>query len=550
VRRPALLACALVGALAGPAPLLAQPSADQASAHTALEALALDPFADRPLSELETLFKRGPGLAALRTELETRSRRLGGAEMIVLGRFDVLHGRRADGLKSLGAAVTLTHDPVVLRKLARILDDNGARVDAIRAYAGGLAGASPLERRGLELRLGALYLAEGKSKEALATWEDAKRGAPTDQALRRQIAEALASRGLVKEAIAELRQIEPLLANEPQALIALERREADFARRIGDRNLTTDALLRAYLASLKLKRNTVRAELTLDLLRWFGADHHGPDRQKNLKQLYQLAQRAEAQEPAAAGLEGDVLAALDNRPAAVAAFHRALSASPGDPYVLFRLCALEEGAARLASLEKLFDIDRNDATVAIQLIAALLDATQPQRAVERARLVATRFADSPFVLAEAAQLLAKHGQHTEAVGLYERILRLEPDQPDMIIAYGDQLRVVGRTADAERAYFRLVARDRSLTSYRALIQVLSQRDLATELKRAYREALLQSPEAHPVRRDYARWLSSQGAFDEAIGEWKVIQAKTNDPFLRDFSVREIKRIEAQKLLGR
>ena len=125
---------------------------------------------------------------------------------------------------------------------------------------------------------------------------------------------------------------------------------------------------------------------------------------------------------------------------------------------------------------------------------------------------------------------------------------LDPKQPDAIIIYGDELGALGRTTDSENVYFRLVREDSSVTSYRHLIDILSQRHLNAQVKRAYGEALAKSPDSHALRRDYARWLSASGDLKASLEQWKQIQAQSKDSFLRNFAIREIGRIERAQLL--
>src|SRR5262249_15122866 len=150
--------------------------------------------------------------------------------------------------------------------------DGGDRTDALRAYQAGRVGASPLELRGIQLRLGALYLAQGNIKEARAAWEEAKRLAPADQALRRQIAEALAIHGAWRDDISELQAIEPLVAHDPAAQLAVLRRQADLAHQAGDRPLAERAFLRAYDIAAAHNDLTARSELTAELLRLHRVD--------------------------------------------------------------------------------------------------------------------------------------------------------------------------------------------------------------------------------------------------------------------------------------
>ena len=80
--------------------------------------------------------------------------------------------------------------------------------------------------------------------------------------------------------------------------------------------------------------------------------------------------------------------------------------------------------------------------------------------------------------------------------------------------------------------------------------MLGERHLSPEVKRAYAEALKRAPDDQLLRRDFARWLDGSGATDEAIEEWKKIQLATTDGFLREYAGRELKRLDAKKLLNR
>ena len=142
--------------------------------------------------------------------------------------------------------------------------------------------------------------------------------------LRRQIAEALSSRGAHREAVVELKALEPLVAAEPQVLIAVLRREAEFLSRLGDRTQASEALLRAYVTAAEVRQPAVRSELTADLLRSYKRD---------LPDLLRLIDRVEAMAPLAVALRGDALVASGDKAGALAAFHRALDVRGDDVYV-------------------------------------------------------------------------------------------------------------------------------------------------------------------------------------------------------------------------
>jgi tetratricopeptide (TPR) repeat protein len=524
---------------------LAEPlgPAEKASAETLLSALTADPFAEEPLAALERIYRRGPGLPALARlcrEREAAEPRL----LVVLARIELLQGHRAEGLQALQRAAAVEKDPGQLRRLAKLLDDNGARVAAITAYRASLAGAIPIEQRHLQLRLGTLYLADGKVKEAQAAWEEAKRLGPNDAAVRRQIADALAARREWRAALDELRALEPLESGNPSALVALLRRESEIARHSGDRAEAGRQLARAFAAAAAARQPTLEAELARDLLRLYDVRSS-----KQRLELLALLAKREAQEPSLAALRGEVLAGSGDAAGAAEAMHAALGVHPDDAYLLRRLASLEKGANRVRELRLLFDVQRSDSALGIELLGALLDTQDKPGAAQVAQTLRQRFPDDATALGEAARLLAPAGLHEEALPLWQRVAALTPGDPDALIGCGDELRALGRADEARAAYSQL-ARDGSVVSYRQLVATLEKRKLVADAKRAFGEALAHHPDDEALRRDYARWLAANGAAGESVAEWNKLKQSTKDPFLRELAEHEAKRLEWQQMLER
>jgi tetratricopeptide (TPR) repeat protein len=518
--------------------------ADRETADAAMTALLADPFALEPFAALTKAYARGPGLRELAEDLRKKATGHAGASaaLVILGRVELLQGRRAEGTRLLEKATDVAKDPAAQRNLAALLDGAGDRSVAIDAYRAGLADASPLERRHVLLRVGILLLASGKAKDARAEWDQAEKEAPTDLVLRRQIAEALGAQGDYAGAIAELRGMEQLTAADPDALVTLLRRQVDFARASGDVALAQNRLVRAYTLAATSRRTMLRTELWQDLLQLRG--------RKGLKELLVAARAAEGKDPAAAGLTGEVLVELGDTAAAVEAFQRALATRPRDSYVLRRLCAIKTGDARLVDLQKLYDAEPEEAALAVELTGGLFAAKRSNEATGTAMKAADRFSDNAVLLVEIAELLAKNGQHAQAASLYERALARDPDRSEAVIAYADELRQLGREDDAVATYWRLVSNEASLPAYQRLIDVLRQRSLTAQVRRAYEEALRMPGPNDMLRRDFAMWLGTTGADDEALTEWRRLKADTRDRFLKDYATREVDRIERDMLLGK
>src|SRR5262249_33727417 len=137
------------------------------------------------------------------------------SDLVVLGRLEIERGNRTAGIDILNRISESNKDPRLTRQLAKKLDETGDRRGAIRAYQKARLTVQGAALRDVDVRLGALLIADGKTQEARVAWEEAKRLAPNDQSLRRQLADSLASHGQWRAALAELQEIEGALSAEP-----------------------------------------------------------------------------------------------------------------------------------------------------------------------------------------------------------------------------------------------------------------------------------------------------------------------------------------------
>ena len=526
-------------------PVLAQAAlsaADRGSAGTLFEALASDPFADEPFAALARIYERGPGRAELLKECKRRAALEPGSPVwpIILARVALEAGQRDEAIRQLTGAVKRTRNPRTLRRLARLLDESNAVDAAVAAYQAGLAEASPEEERRCRLRMGSLLLAKGKTKPALEMWAAVVRSQPQNASVRQQIADALAARGLSAEALAALKELESVLAQNPRAQIPVIRREAEIEDQRGDGLGATRSTMRAFSLAASAGDEVLEAELAMEFLKRTGKHPSS--------QIKTLLRHAAVADPSVVALEAELALAQSDRKSAILLFKQVNEARPNDRYVLRRRAALESAEERRHTLEALFSLDRNDAALGFDLIRAHLDSHHPDDATRVARVMRERFGDNATLLQELTQLLAQNRQHTEALATAERLIALDPDRPDALTLYGDELLAAGRGAEAETSYFRLVSRSKSLDSYRHLIEVLARRGLSSSLKRAYTDALDHWPDNPELRRDFASWLGRAGQLDEAIHEWKMLREKTTTPLLLDYANREIKRLEDARLL--
>jgi predicted Zn-dependent protease len=508
-----------------------------------MAALSIDPFAEVPFNELVRIYQTGPGLSALAADLraQTVAQPANLPFAVLLGRIEIRRGRPGDGLRALRHALELHPSGSLARSLAVVLDENGDREAALRAFNLGLMGASSTEERGILLRLGALYLASGKVKDARAAWELAKQLAPTDQVLRRRIAEALAAHGAFKDAISELKEIEPLLTQQSSAHVDLIRREADYARRAGDDGQVRSLLLSAYGIAVQTGSPALEDELS----RAVRAEYARVSRQDELIKL-----ASAYKDPPLDALVGDILAEHKQRDRAVASYKRALQTSPRDRYVLRRLSELEQGDARLRALHALAQADPNDVKLAEEVLVALLDAKQEDEAIVETHRLRDRFVDNSAVLFSLAEILTKHHRETEAIDLYARVLKLEGNRPEYLIAHGNCLRALGRKDEAVRSYWQILGNAPTTATYQRLIKLLKEHNEPVEVKKAYRAALEKAPKDLLLRREFALWLTSGGMTDDAKTEWTRLRDQATDSFIKSQADHAIDQLERQLLFQR
>lgn len=529
-----LLAGAAHGGALGPG--------DRATAQNALATLSTDPFAQAPFQELVRVYEAGPGLAELSRELKRQEAQQPPSTSlpILIGRVELRRGH-TDGIRDIKRP--LEHAPPALaRKIALALDQGGDREGAIRAYQLGLAGAPPVEERGIRLRLGALLLASGKPADARACWEQAEQRAPGDQALRRRIAEALAAAGYYREAIGELEAIEPLLDGEPSAHIDVLRREADFARRKGDSAAAGAKMLDAFAVAARSGQPRLLTELSTAIRSAYAGRARAA--------LMRVARERAARDPSLELLIGDLLADAADKSGAIVEYRAALKARPNDRYALRQLTLLETGDKRLEDLRALSHAEPSDVKLAEELIAAEFDANRREEAATEARALRARFPDNPTVLYDLAQLLSHREMQSEALPAIERAVELDPQRPDFLIALGDCLRGLGRKDEAHRAYRRMLGDKPQTSDYRQLVRVLHERRETAEERAVYKDALAASPKDVTLRRDFAQLLTVAGELEPARAEWQKVQEGAGDPFMRNQAAHALERIERQLLLNR
>jgi tetratricopeptide (TPR) repeat protein len=123
--------------------------------------------------------------------------------------------------------------------------------------------------------------------------------------------------------------------------------------------------------------------------------------------------------------------------------------------------------------------------------------------------------DEASSFAEAVRCY-QFGQFAEAVALYDGILSLKPDLPEVHCNRGAALAGLGRLGDAEAAYRRAIALNPDFANaYNNLGNVLREHGRLDDAERAFRHAIRRKPEWPLAHSNLGIALKSQGRLDDA-----------------------------------
>jgi predicted Zn-dependent protease len=584
-------------------PALAFTPAQETLVETSLAALTRDPFAEQPFRQLIRVSSLGGegGLLRLVTALRAETARGDASLYAILGRLELELGQPRAAAADYEHALSLATQPRLVRSLAQALDQLGSSEAAIRGFERVLSTYTdqikPEELKDIKLRLCVLYFKAyaklpKQAGKASACFAEVKHRYPADQNLRRQIIDALIGGKAYREALAELAELEALVATASHASVdkgtrasrvALMQRRASLDQALGDWHAAGATLMDAFILVSKdpeepddreLKSRD-RPLLADELVRLYQTNHALP-------RLLTETQALEKKAPAGAALVGAVYLAmakaepknaLKHRLEAVAAYERALAdhrreskagdAQEGDRYLLKQIVAAAPASPeRLRSLEALVALSPNEPWFQLDLVRSLVEAGRTRDALSRADRLRAGFDDVPTVLAELGRYLLGKKIYAAALPCFQRALELEPDEPDLQLAVGDTLLGLDRKTDAARSFWKLLGPRPGISDYRALIEVLRTRKLKDEVTRAYQEGAKlggAGPNAKPeakndkgaqhkrlaFRLDYAAWLRSLDSLDVAEAECKAVRDEAQnagDSFLRETANYELKQI--------
>ncbi len=148
--------------------------------------------------------------------------------------------------------------------------------------------------------------------------------------------------------------------------------------------------------------------------------------------------------------------------------------------------------------------------------------------------VADRFVSDPNVLLEVADRYMRFRLPDEAGPLYERLVRIDPNEPDYRVALGEWHFLEGRRSEAERVWRELLRIIEPEADARAALgDVLADHGLTEEAILEYEEAVAAVPDSEPYRRSLARLYGEAGRMQQSLRLWTALLDESDQVQIRN-----------------
>lgn len=340
-----------------------------------------------------------------------------------------------------------------------------------------------------------------------------------DEALRRELAEALGRGGKAKEAIAEWRRLADKKSGPERAELEL---------RVGEQQeVDKDDLgaIGSYRAALQLLPRD--HHLRLDLYERLVSAHRRRD------DLPALLKALESEWPAAGRgfLEWQLLGRLYDEcgdlPQAQAAYRAALGKNAHHIDTRRRLIAVLERSGQaeevLREYERLQRDAPGEARYYLELAERLDKAGQRQKALAVLARAAARFSGDPSLHSALSDLYQRWGEAALALKEAELLARLDPRDEGHIINLGELYWAGGRKDKAEEVWKRLLTAnpDKGVGQAR-LADVYAEHNMMGQAVELYQKALKADPQSLPLKRGLASAYERMNRPRDAAPLWEQL----------------------------
>ncbi len=453
------------------------------------------------------------------------------AALVVLGRLFHATGDEARALELWTRAVAVKDDDSPTWGLIGEADRGaGKNTEARAAYDKALAHATSKDTKKKALRaLADLALATGDNDGANNYFKDFLALDPNNAQLWIERGDAMLAAGKRDIALDSYSAAEKLLGSDPSRRVEIVSRRGQALEAMGK----DDEAVAEYRRAIKLapKGYYLETELTgriIDIYR----------RKQSLAQL--LADYEKTWPERSRGyFEWDVLGKLYEETGAqdkaIAALKHAVSTSPTELDTQRRLIGLLENSGRddeaLVQYETVVRIAPGEARFQLELGERYWRRGEEKKALEVLSRLEARFPETTNVLAAIADLYTKWNKDDLALGLYERLAKLEPDDPAHLVTLGEQYWQKGDHVKANATWTRMTLTKKAI-GFAKLGEVLGEHGETGESLQAYQRAIEldgKNPEFYKGRAAVYESSSRRG-YEDARRDWaKVLELIGNKP---------------------
>ncbi|WP_199350892.1 tetratricopeptide repeat protein [Haliangium ochraceum] len=498
-----------------------------------------DPFDRKVIARYKAILARNPGdRGALRKliQLYSRHRTLDllvreyqravaqapkdADAAVVLGHLHLHRGERALALAEYERARQLAPESVpVLLAIAALQRQQGALAEARGAYQQALPGVrGKAAEREVVLALAELAVGAGDAEAAAGHYQRYFALAPRDIDARVAWAEALAQLGRHDDAIAALRETIGRLRADPARQIELLTR-IGVAHEAAGRDTEAVEVYREALARAG-NITYLRRELVARIIENHRRRQALPALITSYEQAWPKNRRGY--------FEWDVLGRLyeetGNQDQAIEALRAALRKAPYELETQRRLIALLETTGRedeaLAQYEAAIRVAPGEPRFQLELAERYWRRGREAQALEILARVGRRFAGDGAVHTAIADLYTRWGKADLALQSYERLARIEPEEPSHLVNLGEQYHMRGDTKQAMAVWRRIIAR-KTPANYARLGEVFAEHNQLDEALRMYEKAIQMEPE------QAAHYKGRAGVF-ERRRDWQSVSRAVDD----------------------
>ena len=175
-----------------------------------------------------------------------------------------------------------------------------------------------------------------------------------------------------------------------------------------------------------------------------------------IKTYKHLIQRSKKDDPCYLIELGDIYLTLDEKGKAIEYFQKAYGIDPFDDKLkrkfALTLAWSDMQDRALPLLEELFEKNRKDQIVGIELIRAYVLERKERKAIKVLTKLKKTFPKSPFVLMEIGNMYARLGHALEAREVYQNLLNSTQYNGNIYFNYADVMRLWGKYYEAEKIY--------------------------------------------------------------------------------------------------